>query len=121
MKESFAAEEATELELKFNDGTSLNLIFNVRALSFVNDKVIGGLEGMLRQTSVPEYCAKVVYITAKAAGEEMTIQKARTLVCQMHPKIVTKIVQEYQSTFGGELDEEAQKKAIEEIVKAISK
>lgn len=121
MKKTLSVEEATELELKFNDETSLNLAFNVRALSFINDKCIGGLKGLMQQTSVPEYCAKIVYMTAKAAGEEMTIQKARTLVCQMSPKIVTEIVQEYQATYGGDMDEEAQKKTIEEIVKAISK
>jgi hypothetical protein len=121
MKKILNVEDATEIELKFEDGTRLNLAFNVKALSFVNDKCIGGLKGVLQPGSVAEYCAKVIYMTAKAAGEEITIHKARELTCQLKPKIITTIVEEYQNTYGSEMDEEAQKKTAEELIKALLK
>lgn len=119
MKKTICAEEATELELQFNNGKSLNLHFNIKALSFINDKGIGGLKGLLERMNVPEYCAKIIYMTAKAAGEEMTLQKARKLTCTLSPKTITTIVQEFQSLYGSDADEESQKKTAEEIIKSI--
>jgi hypothetical protein len=117
MKKTLNVEEATEMDLQFNDGTTLALAFNVRALSFINDKSIGGATGFFKCKSVPEYCAKIVYLTAKAAGNEITIEKARELTCNMKPVSINEIVKEFQESNGVDTSEEAQKKILMELLK----
>lgn len=119
MKKSFNVEEATEIELKFNNGESLNLAFNVRALSFVNDKCIGGLKKFFNMKSTAEYGAKILYVTAKAGNNEITLEKARELTVTIKPTIISEIINEFNSACLDSGSEDTQKKMVSELVKEI--
>ncbi len=120
MKKNFNVEEATEITLSFNDGKSLNLIFNVKALLHLNDKGIGGMKGLIN-LNVPECCAKIIYLTAKAAGEDITLAKSRAVVSNMKPTLVSEIVKEWQESYVGTIDDETQKKTLEQIITKLAK
>jgi hypothetical protein len=120
MKKNLNVEEATELDLQFKDGTILTLAFNVRALSFINDKAIGGAKGFLNCKSIPEYCAKIIYITAKSAGNEITVEKARELTSTLKPTIISEIYREFQESNGADTSEEAQKKILGDLLKEVA-
>lgn len=117
MKKKLNIEESTELELIFEDGKTLNLVFNVRAMSYLND--IGGMKELLSFGSTPEYCAKIIYITAKAAGNEISLEEARALVSSIKPSVILEIVKEFQESYVAGIDEDTQKKIIAEALKQI--
>jgi hypothetical protein len=121
INKNISVEEATEVSLKFKDGKIIKLAFNARALSYLNDQKIGGLKGLMSQKSIAEYCAKIIYVTAKSAGNAITIEEAKKITSEMKPITVNEIIAEFQESWGGAVTEEDKKKLLAEMMETMMK
>lgn len=113
-KKSVNVKEPTELELKFEDGKSLTLLFDVEALLKFND-LPGGLAAFVNEQSIPERCAMVLYI----GNKDLEIDEARKLVSNMDPGSITEIMLEFTTSMGAtnnQMLQELQKKTMQEFM-----
>jgi hypothetical protein len=112
MKKIINVKLVNELELKFEDGKSLTLKFDVQALSHILD-FKGGLEEFIKDPSTPEVCAKLLYIGAVSNNVEFTVEEARKVVSNLDPATITTIINEFNESMGAgtnEVNKELQKK-----------
>lgn len=115
MKKTINVRPITEIELVFEDGKSLQLKYDVKALLFFNDVA----DGLFQDPSIPEICAKVVYIGAASNTEGFTIEEARTIVSNLDPETITVIIDEFTKGMGlqsNEVSKELQKKLMDRFL-----
>lgn len=111
----------TELELQFEDGKSLCIVFDTEAISNFND-LEGGIKGFIEEKSIPEKCAKVIYTGAKSRQPDFTLEEARALVSELSPVTITEIMNEFNENMGAtknEVQSELQKKLMKEFVETL--
>lgn len=121
MKKIVNVKEATELELQFQDGKIINLRFDVSSLLNFNN-LDGGLENFFKDASIPEMCAKIVYITGANHNDGLTIDESRKIVSNMDPLTITEIINEFSESMGmakNELQGELQKKLMTQFLAAL--
>ncbi len=121
MKKSISVKKPTEIELEFEDGNTLNIIFNAEAISNFN-KLEDGLKSFITEDSFSERCAKIIYIGALDRHPDLTIEKARILVSQMDFNSLIEISNDFTESMGskGELSE-MQKKLMQQFLNKIMK
>jgi hypothetical protein len=113
----------TELELKFEDGESLDIVFDMEALSNFNE-IEGGLNAFIKEDKMPERCAKIIFIGAKAKQQEFTLEKARAIVSELSPVTITEIMNEFNESMGAAkngVQSELQKKLMAQFTMGIMK
>jgi hypothetical protein len=121
MRKTINVKEPTELELKFEDGKSLILKFDMEALSNFYE-MPEGLNGFIHEESMVERCAMIVYISGLAQDNELTMEKSRAIVANMDPASITDVVTEFMLSMGGsnnELIKELQKKTMQEFLQKL--
>ena len=114
---------ATEIELQFEEGRSLTLKFDVKALLNFND-LEDGLNGFVKEKSLPIMCAKVIYVGAKANDENFTYDEALKITSELDPGTITDIINEFSDSMGSsknEVKSEHQKKLTMEFFEKIMK
>lgn len=117
MKKTYNVKPINEIELVFEDKYKLDLRFDARATYHMTTEF--DLEVLVNNPSVSEMCAIIVYSASVENNKDMTIEKARELVCEMDLETITNIVLEFEKSSGVSNDEqmkELQKKTMEEFV-----
>ena len=99
MKKTFNVKPVTEIELKFENGESLDIVFDIEAISNFTD-LEGGLTSFIQEDKLPERCAKIIYIGAKARKQDFTLEDARTLVSNMDTLTITEVMNEFNESMG---------------------
>lgn len=113
----------SEIELQFEDGKSLTLRFDVKALLNFND-LDDGLNGFIKDNSLPIMCSKIIYIGAKSVDNDFTYDEAYKITSQLDPSTITTIINEFNESMGtvkSEVQDEAQKKFMTEFLNKIMK
>ena len=120
MRKTMQCKAAPELELKSGKETIL-LRFNISMWANLQD-TDKGLEA-LKEASVSETCALIVWAAGKDNNDDFTLEKARTLVSGMEVSNVSEIINIFSDSVGMDLDklDPAQKKMILQIMKAAVK
>lgn len=113
----------TELELQFEDGKSLCVVFDTEA--FMNlSELDGGLTGFSSEKSLPEQCAKIIYAGAKSRNKNFTLEDSRALVSNMDIASITDVINEFSESVGmtkNGVQGELQKKLMEQFIQTIAK
>lgn len=120
-KKVISAIPLSELELQFIDGTNLTLVFDMESIANLRH-LKGGMTSLIKESSIPEKCAKIIFIGAKSRNHDFTLEKARKLVSQLSPITITEIINEYSESMGATKDgvqSELQKKLMEEFLKSL--
>lgn len=102
----------TELELQFEDGRSLCVVFDTLAFYYLSELNDGNL-GFSADERLPEQCAKIVYAGAKERQPEFTFEEARALVAELNIGTITEIMLEFgdgMESLKDEVQREQQKK-----------
>lgn len=118
MKKTYNVKPDTELDIVFRDGKKLNVVFNAKAMYHFND-FENGIKSLAEDVSQPEVCAKLLYIGSVENNKDMTIEKARELVCQLDIGTISNIIVDFQESMGtiqNEAFKELQKKTMMEFV-----
>lgn len=113
----------TELELQFEDGRSLLVVFDTEAYMNLSE-LGGGLTGFASEKSLPEQCAKIIYSGATSRNRDFTIEESRVLVSNMDISSITDIINEFSESVGmtkNGVQSELQKKLMEQFVQMITK
>lgn len=97
MKKVINVKPLNEIELQFEDGKSLTLKFDCEALTRFNDIA----KDFYKNKSIPEMCAKVIYIGAKT----ITLEEARAIVANLDISSIIEIINEFNESMGVSLDE----------------
>lgn len=122
MKKTYNVRPITEIELVFQDGYKINLSFDARATYHLTTDF--SLEDMAKNPSTPEFCAMIIYSSSVEDFKDMTIDKARELVCQMDMETIINIVLDFQEASGVSKNEqmkELQKKTMENFISNLSR
>jgi hypothetical protein len=123
MKKQISVMDPTELEIKFEDGKVINLIFDVKSLTGFNN-VEGGFSALLNEKSIPELCARIIYATGTEHNEGLDLQKAREMVSRMDILTLGEIMNEFNESIGtskNEVQKELQKKLMAQYTQEIMK
>lgn len=123
MKKSINVKPVTELELQFEDGKVIHVVFDTETFSNFND-LEGGLLGLAGETSLSEQCAKIIYAGAKSRNQGFTLEDSRMLVSNMDIASVTEVINEFSESAGmvkNGVQSELQKKLMEQFVQMIAK
>jgi hypothetical protein len=123
MKKIINVKPVTEIELKFEDGSSLDICFDAEAVSNFSE-LEGGLTAFIKEDSMPERCAKIIFIGARSKKSDFTLEAARAIVANMAPTTITEIVLEFNESMGAasnEVQSELQKKLMEQYLEKIMK
>lgn len=118
MKKIINVKPVTELELQFESGETLSLRFDVKAISNFNE-IEGGINDFLKEMSMPEMCAKVIYIAGVSNNSELTLERARVITSNLDPMTITEIMTEFNISMGSgknEVQKEIQKKLMEQFL-----
>lgn len=91
MKKKFNAKPITEVELCFEDGKVLNLLFSTKAFYKLHELEGGYKEFM--QSNPSEMCARIIYSTC--TDDNFTIEEARMVTSNLSPSTVAEIINEY--------------------------
>lgn len=120
MKKTMQCKAAPELEI-ISGEESILLRFNIVMWANLQD-TDKGLEA-LKEASVSETCALIVWAAGKDNNDDFTLEKARTLVSGMEVSNVSEIINIFSDSVGMDLDklDNAQKKMILQIMKAAVK
>jgi hypothetical protein len=121
MKKIISVKPVTELELQFEDGKSLQLVFDMQALSNFYS-LPEGLASFLNENSLVERCAMIIYIGGLEHDSRLTIEKARSIVSNMDPASITEVVSEFSLSMGAannQMLQELQKKTMQEFLEKL--
>lgn len=121
MKKTYNVKPATEIELRFLDGKVLTVIFNAKAMYHFND-FENGIQSLTDDVSQPEICAKLLYVGSVENNPDMTLEKARELVCQLDIETISNIIVDFQESMGSiqnDAFKELQKKTMMEFVSGL--
>jgi hypothetical protein len=120
MKKIINVKPVTELELQFEDGKVICVVFDTEAV-FNLTELDGGINSFMSEKSLPERCAKIIYAGAKTKQNEFTIEDARALVCELSPVTITEIMNEFNENMGvakNEVQSELQKKLMKQFLES---
>jgi hypothetical protein len=112
MKKRINVKPLTELELVFEDGKNLELVYDVKALLHFNELA----NEFLKDPTIPEICAKIVYIGGADRNESFDLEEARKVVACLDPETITIIINAFNETMGAgknEVQKDLQKKLME--------
>ncbi len=113
----------TELELQFEDGKSLCVVFDTEAFYNLESLKYDGME-FTEDEPLPEQCAKIVYAGALAKQPDITLDEVRAMVSDWSMGTITDVIFEFAdsatSTKNG-VQSEFQKKLMELYTRKISK
>lgn len=107
-----------ELELISGEET-ISLRFNVNMWAVLQENE-NGLDA-LKDLSVPETCALIVYAAGRDNNENFTREKARALVSTLEMDIINAIINTFSESVGFDMEklDPAQKKMIFQMLKLI--
>jgi len=117
MKKKITVKPITELELCFEDGKIIELVFNMEALMRFTE--VGEITDIskLTKTSLPELCSKIIYAGAIVKDDSFTLDEARKIVSNLDAGTVTEIIQEFTGNMDtGENKAELQKNLMREFL-----
>ena len=117
MKKTYNVKPITEIELVFEDGYKIDLSFDARATYHLTTDF--NINELADNLSIPEFCAMIMYSSSVENNKDMTIDKARELVCQMDMETINNIILDYQEASGVSKNEqmkELQKKTMENFI-----
>jgi hypothetical protein len=117
LKKKINVKPVTELELCFEDGKTIELVFNTESLMYFTE--IGEITDIskLTKTSLPELCSKIVYAGAVVKDGSFTLEEARKIVSNLDIGTVTEIIQEFTGNMDtGENKAELQKNLMREFL-----
>ena len=123
MKKRINCKQVAEIELQFDDDKTLALKFDMRAIYSLTE-LDGGLEGFVADSRIPEQCAKIIYIGAKALNEEFTLEESRAIVSELNPITITEIINEFTDSMGiskNEVQSELLKKLTKQLANQTEK
>lgn len=118
MKKVMQCKSAPEIELSIDGGASVLLRFDVQMFSNLQEDTKGGLKAFLKK-SPAEMAALIIYAAGKDNNENFTREKARALTSEMDFATVSEIIETFNQSAGLNTDDTAQKKMLEELLKAI--
>jgi hypothetical protein len=124
MKKTFNVKPPTEIELIFENGENISIIFNARALFHLTNDFENGIKALTDDVSQPEICAKLIYAGSVEQRNDMTLEKAREITCNLDIETINGIILEFQESMGiakNEMVKEFQKKAMAEFLTNLSK
>lgn len=117
MKKTYNVKPIDEITLAFQDGYNLILRFDAMATYRLTTEF--SLDDMIENPSMTEMCAMVVYSASVENNKDITLDKARELVCQMDLETITNIVMDFEESTGIQKNEnlkELQKKTMENFI-----
>ncbi|MDF2609046.1 MAG: hypothetical protein K0R92_520 [Lachnospiraceae bacterium] len=123
MKKRINVQPVTEIELVFEDGSSLDIKFDAEAISNFNE-LDGGITAFIKEDKLPERCAKIIYVGARSYKQDFTLDEARKITSELSPITITEIVSEFNESMGAAkngVQSEMQKKLMEDFTKLIMK
>jgi hypothetical protein len=123
MKKTISVKPVTEIELQFEDGNSLDIRFDAEAISNFSE-LDGGLTAFINEDKLPERCAKIIFVGARARRADFTLEEARAVVSTMAPTTITEIVFEFNESMGATsngVQSELQKKLMAQYLEKIMK
>ena len=117
MRKTMECRPAPELEIKCGKKTPILLRFNINMWANLQD-TDKGLEA-LKDVSVVETCALIVWAAGKDNNDDFTLEKARKVVSFMEVKGVSEIIDTFSESVGMNLEtlDPAQKKMILKLLK----
>ena len=95
---------APEIELQMDGGEAILLRFDVRCLNALQE-MEGGLDGLFKDSSIPEMAAKVLYAAAKYNTPGFGYENARYIISNMSVADIQGIMSEFSESMG--IDTEA--------------
>lgn len=117
MRKTFNVKPINEIELVFQGGYKLILRFDTLATYHMTTEF--DLQDLMDNPSITEICAMVIYSGSVENNKDMTVEKARELVCQMDLETIMAIVKEFEASMGV-ADKEIQKKTMEDFIRTLS-
>lgn len=117
MKKTYNVKPPTEIELVFEDGYKIDLRFDARATYHLTTDF--SLNDLVENPSITEMCAIIIYCASVENNKDMTVDKARELVCTMDIETITSIILDFEESSGVSKKEqlkELQKKTMENFV-----
>lgn len=106
-KKVIKVKPVTEIELQFEDGRSLCVVFDTLAFYYLSELNDGNL-GFSTDEKLPEQCAKIIYAGAKERKPDFSLEEARALVAELNIGTITEIMLEFGEGMES-LKDEAQK------------
>lgn len=110
MKKVYAVKPTTEIELQFEDGKALKIVFDARAVSHFMD--FDGLTALDDTSRYTDICAMIVYAGAVENNEGITLDIAKNIVASLDIETITNIINDFTDSLGT-----AKKEAIKEYQK----
>lgn len=122
MKKKINVKPVTEIDLCFDDGKTIELVFNVESLMYFTEIEDVSNISKLIKSSMPELCAKMLYSGAVVKNGEFTLDEARKVVSNLDINTITEIIQGFSGNLDtGELKEDVQKNLMREFLLKMSK
>jgi hypothetical protein len=118
MKKTFSVKPVNEVELRFEDGKSIILMFDVNSLMNFSE-IDGGINSILKEKSISELCAKIIFAAGAHYNEGFDLQEARRIVSELDIQTVTDIINEFNQSVGvtqNEVQTELQKKLMAQFL-----
>ena len=104
MKKIMQCKSAPEIELVMDGGEAILLRFDVRCLNALQE-MEGGLDGLFKNSSIPEMAAKVLYAAAKYNNDGFEYENARYTISNMSVADIQGLMSEFSESMG--IDTEA--------------
>lgn len=122
MKKTYNVKPIDEITINFADGFALTLRFDTLATYHMTTDF--DLADLITNPSVSEMCAMIIYSASVENTKDMTIEKARELVCEMDLETIMGIIMDFEEATGvkkNEMMKDYQKKTMEQFVQNLCK
>jgi hypothetical protein len=99
MKKSYNVKPVDEIELSFEDGKKVILKFDVKSLLNLNN-LKGGMASFFKEKSLPEMCAKLIYMSGAEYNEGLDLAEARKIVSNLDWKTIMSLMNDFGESMG---------------------
>lgn len=120
----YSVKPPTEISLDFEDGVSIYLKFDAKALQHANDLT----EEQMKKQNPAEMCALIVYMGGCDYNEGLGIEEARRIVSNLDIGTITGLIDDFNSALpdnivqeAKEAQKEAQKKTTQNFLNHCNK
>lgn len=98
MKKIYVVKPKTEIELQFEDGKTIKIVFDARAVAHFTE--FNGLETLTDSNNYEEICSLIVYAGAVENNENFTLDIAKALVSELDLDTLTGIISDFTDSLG---------------------
>lgn len=106
MKKVYAVKPKTEIELQFENGKSIVIVFDARAVAHFTE--FGGLETLADTSNYVDICSMIIYAGAVENNNDFTMDNAKTIVSQLDMDTIINIINDFTDSIGTAKKEEIQ-------------